>query len=203
MISQGPSICLFNKEDPQEVMASWLFAQFLLTNTTQIAYAQTEGYLPVTTKALESEEYQTYLANAGIDNDKHYSVKLAATQLLLDNIDNTFVTAVFNGSTSVRQAAGEMIEQTKKSAFRGETLDDAYMEALFDDMSAGYHLDQIQVDATKLESGDLLALPRNTAAQKLPTESVLLLCVLGLTWVIIAIYAVVSGIKRKKLSANH
>ena len=25
MISQGPSMCLFNKEDPQEVLASWLF----------------------------------------------------------------------------------------------------------------------------------------------------------------------------------
>ena len=32
MISQGPSMCLFKKEDPQEVLASWLFAQFMLTN---------------------------------------------------------------------------------------------------------------------------------------------------------------------------
>ena len=32
MISQGPSICIFNKEDPQEVLASWLFTQYLLTN---------------------------------------------------------------------------------------------------------------------------------------------------------------------------
>ena len=29
MISQGPSVCVFNKEDPQEVLASWLLAQFL------------------------------------------------------------------------------------------------------------------------------------------------------------------------------
>ncbi|MBQ6806184.1 MAG: extracellular solute-binding protein, partial [Lachnospiraceae bacterium] len=45
MISQGPSVCIFNKEDPQEVMASWLFMQYLLTNEVQIAYAQTEGYV--------------------------------------------------------------------------------------------------------------------------------------------------------------
>ena len=32
MISQGPSVCIFNKEDPGEVMASWLFTQYLLTN---------------------------------------------------------------------------------------------------------------------------------------------------------------------------
>ena len=45
MISQGPSMCVFNKEDPQEVLASWLFAQFMLTDSVQIGYAQTEGYL--------------------------------------------------------------------------------------------------------------------------------------------------------------
>ena len=36
MISQGPSVCIFNKEDPQEVLASWLFTQFLLTDQVQI-----------------------------------------------------------------------------------------------------------------------------------------------------------------------
>ncbi|MBQ1787930.1 MAG: extracellular solute-binding protein, partial [Erysipelotrichaceae bacterium] len=41
MMSQGPSLCIFNKEDPDEVLASWLFAQYLLTNEVQIAYAQT------------------------------------------------------------------------------------------------------------------------------------------------------------------
>ena len=54
MISQGPSVCVFNKDDPQEVLASWLFAQYLLTNNVQIAYSQTEGYVPVTSKAQES-----------------------------------------------------------------------------------------------------------------------------------------------------
>ena len=51
MISQGPSICIFNKDDPQEVLASWLFTQYLLTDSIQIAYSQTEGYVPVTTRA--------------------------------------------------------------------------------------------------------------------------------------------------------
>ena len=43
MISQGPSVCIFNKEDPQEVLASWLFVQYLLTDGVQISYAETEG----------------------------------------------------------------------------------------------------------------------------------------------------------------
>ncbi|WP_435370859.1 ABC transporter substrate-binding protein, partial [Faecalibaculum rodentium] len=75
MISQGPSIALFGKEDPQEVLASWLFAQYLLSNDVQLGYAKTEGYLPVTNKALASPEYQEYLSLAGTDNDEHYSVK--------------------------------------------------------------------------------------------------------------------------------
>ena len=62
MISQGPSVCVFSKSDPQEVLASWLFAQYLLTNNVQIAYSQTEGYIPVTSKAQESPAYQDYLS---------------------------------------------------------------------------------------------------------------------------------------------
>ena len=69
MISQGPSICVFNKEDPQEVLASWLFAQFLLTNDIQIAYSKTEGYIPVTDKARSCAEYKEYLALEGTDSD--------------------------------------------------------------------------------------------------------------------------------------
>ena len=61
MISQGPSMCVFNKQDPQEVLASWLFAQYLLTNDVQIAYAETEGYVPVTSKAQGDADYQDYL----------------------------------------------------------------------------------------------------------------------------------------------
>ena len=65
MISQGPSICIFNKEDPQEVLASWLFTQFLLTNEVQIPYAQTEGDVPVTSNAQQDPTYQDYLSRSG------------------------------------------------------------------------------------------------------------------------------------------
>ncbi|MDE6655845.1 MAG: extracellular solute-binding protein [Anaeroplasmataceae bacterium] len=105
MISQGPSMCLFYKEDPQEVLASWLFMQYLLTNQTQIAFAKTEGYLPVTIPAVESEDFQAYLVN-----EEEYDVKRAATQLIIDQMDHTFVTPVFNGSSLCRSASGYLIE---------------------------------------------------------------------------------------------
>ena len=103
MISQGPSLCIFNKEDPQEVLASWLFVQYLLTNDVQYSYATTEGYVPVTLKAQNSEEYREYLSYLddskvyeGEDASHVYDVKLKATKLLLDNTDNTFITPVLS-----------------------------------------------------------------------------------------------------------
>lgn len=146
MISQGPSICVFNKEDPQEVLASWLFTQFLLTNEVQVAYAQTEGYVPVTRKAQETQGYREYLSRIGEDNDTYYEVKIKATRLVLDNEKNTFVTPVFNGSTSLRNAAGQMIENTAKSTRRKEEINEEYMEKLYKDVESLYHLDQINVD---------------------------------------------------------
>ena len=174
MISQGPSVCVFNKEDPDEVMASWLFAQYLLTNEVQCAYAQTEGYVPVTSKAHESDEYQAYLDAAGTDNDLHYQVKIDATKVLLENAENTFTTPVFNGSTSLRDAAGQLVENTTKSSRRKEKIDDAYLDALFDDVSALYHLDQI---------GGTMAIGDKSALGPLPRASIILIVCLGIAWI--------------------
>ena len=188
MISQGPSICIFNKEDPQEVLASWLFAQYLLTNDVQIAYSQTEGYVPVTSKAQQSETYQDYLSRAGEDNDLYYDVKIAASKLLMENTGNTFVTPVFNGSVSLRNAAGQMIENVTKSILRKQTVDEAYMEKLFAEMTSLYRLDQIQVDGQwKMDLGPL------------PTESVILLSALAVIWLGIGGIAIIKKIKVKNL----
>ena len=173
MISQGPSVCIFNKEDPDVVLASWMFAQFLLTNETQIAYAQTEGYIPVTSKAGDSAEYRDYINRCGEDNDLYYDVKINAAKTLLENTDHTFVTPVFNGSASLRDAAGQMIENTAKAVRRKQTVDEAFMEQLFNDMVSLYHLDQIE-KGTGEEDKDL---------GPLPTPAKILLIVLVIAWV--------------------
>ena len=194
MISQGPSMCIFNKEDPQEVLASWLFLQFMLTNEVQIAYSQTEGYAPVTSKAQNSDVYQDYLSRRGEDNDLYYDVKIDATKLLLDNTENTFVTPVFNGSASLRNAAGQMIEEVNKGVRRKKTVDDAFIDELFAEMTSLYRLDQITAADGKITLGEL------------PTGAKALLWTLGLTWICIGIYVVCDEIKKKKLlkkSKNH
>ena len=109
----------------------------------QIAYSETEGYVPVTTKAQADPAYQDYLSRAGEDNNTHYQVKMDAVQLLLDHLDDTFVTAVFNGSASLRDAAGQLIEDVTKSVRRSQTVDDAYIQALYADTQSLYHLDAV------------------------------------------------------------
>ena len=193
MISQGPSICIFNKSDDGEVLASWLFAQYLLTNDVQTAYAETEGYVPVTEKAQSSEEYLDYLSRSGEDNSTHYSVKIDATKLLIENTENTFVTPVFNGSASLRSAAGQLIENVVKSSRRKETIDESYMETNFSDVTSLYRLDQIETQEASSSSGkaDLGPLPATAKA---------LLACLAAAWVLIILYVIVSGMKKKKRS---
>ena len=194
MISQGPSVCVFNKADPQEVLASWLFAQYLLTNEVQIAYAGTEGYVPVTSKAQQSEEYQDYLSRCGEDNDYYYDVKIKASNLLLDNVDNTFVTPVFNGSASLRNAAGQMVEEVTKSVRRKKEVNDAFIDNLYADVTSLYRLDQLSAegesDVGKTEFGPL------------PQTAMILLASLAAAWVLIGLYVIAGAVKKKKFSKS-
>jgi multiple sugar transport system substrate-binding protein len=185
MISQGPSLCIFNKASEMEVLASWLFAQYLLTNEVQIPYARTEGYVPVTSKAQTSPEYLDYLSRRGEDNDAYYYVKLDVTRLLMENTDNTFVTPVFNGSAALRQAAGEMIESVAKAVRSGETVDDAYMKELRSKVTSLYRLDQIR-------RSNYRELPT------LPPAAIVLLATLGATWLVLGVCLVAGVVKKQK-----
>lgn len=179
MISQGPSVCIFNKEDPEVVLASWLFMQYLLTDEVQIAYATTEGYCPVTLKAQSTEEYQEYLSSPGID-DHHYRVKIEATKLLIDNIENTFVTPVFNGSASLRSAAGQLIEEITKGERKGDDVTLEYVKDVYDKVSALYNLSPIDTNAP------------------LPATSILLLSAILVTWLGIGGHYLYGYLKKKR-----
>ena len=184
MISQGPSICIFNKPDADEVLASWLFAQYLLTNEVQIGYGKTEGYLPVTLKAQRSDEYQDYLDKSGIDTDEHYNIKIESTKLLMDNTEHTFVTPVFNGSASLRTAAGQLIEETAKGVRRNKTIDDQFFKDLYSDINSLYRLDQVGGMGVDKDLGEL------------PVASKMLIGSLITAWVGIAVYWFTIGRKK-------
>ena len=179
MISQGPSVCIFNKADSGEVLASWLFTQYLLTNDVQIAYAETEGYVPVTSKAQNSDEYREYLGIEEESGVEHYEIKLKATKLLLSNIDNTFFTPDFNGSASLRDAAGQMIENVAKSIRRKEKVDDDYFDKLYADIKALYRLEEAGSRGANAETSNA-----EDDLGRLPIASVMLIVSLVTAWAI-------------------
>ena len=189
MISQGPSLCIFNKEDAGEVMAAWLFAQYLLTNDVQIAYAQTEGYVPVTEKAQSSAVYQDYLSREGEDNEMYYNIKLRATKILIENTENTFVTPVFNGSASLRDAAGQMIEEVTKAIRRKKVVDNAFIDELYDKVKSLHRLDSIETQQADSDLGEY------------PVTAKVLVGSIAAIWVIMGGY-VVWNIAKKRLKGK-
>lgn len=190
MISQGPSICIFNKSDSGEVLASWLFAQYLLTDEVQIAYAQTEGYIPVTSKAQSSAKYQDYLSRIGENNGLYYDVKINAALLLLSHMEDTFITPVYNGSASLRDSAGALIENVVKSIRRKETVDDSYFENLYTNVSSLYRIEQTEQSVSgKKDLG------------KLPATAILLLSALFIAWLTMVSYIIIINFVKKK--KNH
>lgn len=185
MISQGPSVCIFQKADTQEVLASWLFAQFLLTDEVQIGYAMTEGYVPVTSCAQEASDYQQYLSGEGMDSVTQYPVKLDASKLLLSHTGNTFVTPVFNGSASLRDAAGQLIENVAKATRRKQTIDDKFLQKQFEEVTALYHLNPEGMGAAngKVQLGELPPMAKG------------LLITLAVAWLFIIIYLISERIR--------
>ncbi|MBQ1469152.1 MAG: ABC transporter substrate-binding protein, partial [Solobacterium sp.] len=96
-----------------------------------------------------------------------------------------FVTPVFNGSTSLRDASGQMIEDVTKSIKRKQTVDDAYIDKLFEDVTSLYRLDQISTSTGKRDLGPL------------PATVKALLYTLGITWILIIIYVLRERFKKK------
>ena len=131
-----------------------------------------------------------YLARSGEDNNEHYKIKIDAVKLMLEHVDQTFVTPVFNGSTSLRDASGQMIEEVAKGVRRGKTVDDAFIDDLFANMTSLYHLNQGNAVNTG-EKADL---------GPLPGTAVVLLIVLGCVWLIMGGYVLAQYLKAKKVS---
>ena len=145
--------------------------------------------MPVTKKARLDPAYVDYLNRAGEDNDTHYAVKLEASKILLENSEHTFVTPVFNGSASLRQAAGQLIEETCKAVRRKQSTDSAALDAIYEKVATLNHLDQIQVSAAASDLGPLSAGARA------------LLIGLGLCW--LGIISAFLLEKRKKAGKGH
>ena len=108
VISQGPSLCILKNENPQEVVASWLFVKFLTSNVEfQAAFSMASGYAPVIESVKDNEIYQQWLDKAsGYNNLQALAVKQAIAQ------NNAyFVSPAFNGSSVARDEVGLLMTQ--------------------------------------------------------------------------------------------
>ena len=108
VISQGPSICIFQKENPQEVVASWLFVKFLSTNVAfQAEFSMASGYVPVLKSVGQNPVYADYLAHADGGN---YLPALAA-KVCLEQEKAYYTSPAFNGSSVAREQVGLLISK--------------------------------------------------------------------------------------------
>ena len=106
VISQGPSLCIFKKNDSQEVLASWLFVKYLTTTVDfQAEFGMASGYVPVLENVTDNEVYANELAAA----NGYESLPLLATKVCLEQADAYYTSPAFNGSSAARDEVGKLI----------------------------------------------------------------------------------------------
>ena len=127
VISQGPSVCIFKKDNVQEVIASWLFVKYLTTTVEfQAAFSMASGYVPVIKSVTENPVYADFLANA----DGGDFVTALSTKVCLEQVDAYYTSPAFNGSSVARDQVGTLL--TKCLTLSGDNLD-AQIEEAFQD----------------------------------------------------------------------
>lgn len=108
VISQGPSLCMFKKSNPQEMAASWLFMKFLTTNLDlQAEFSSASGYAPVV-KNLDTKHdiYAEDLAQA----DGNEFLQFSCVKQCLAQENAMFVSPAFVGSSGARDEVGILIQ---------------------------------------------------------------------------------------------
>ena len=129
-ISQGPSLVLFKKDNVQEVLATWLFTQYLLTDSVQVRFAMTSGYLPVTKTAQNNEVYvNNFLSKA--DGTKKGIAATATKQAIAQN-NAYFTSEVFIGSSYARDEVGSLVSSLMqdKAAVTDELVQSYFTKAI-------------------------------------------------------------------------
>ena len=128
VISQGPSVCIFKKNNPQEVVASWLFVKYLTTSVDfQAAFSLASGYVPVLKSVADHPIYKAEVEKAnGYDN-----IAMLSAQVCLTLENAYYVSPAFNGSSAARDEVGKLIVGVFSA---DKTLDaDAIIQKAFQD----------------------------------------------------------------------
>ena len=99
MISQGPNLCLFKKQNPQEVAAAWLFAKYITTTAKhQAKFSMQNGYTCAIQSVTEDPVYSMFLDNA----DGNAFLQASCIDLTMQFKNYYYVSPAFNGSSTAR-----------------------------------------------------------------------------------------------------
>lgn len=105
VISQGPSVCIFEASE-QEVVASWLFVKYLTTCVEfQAEFSMASGYVPVLKSVGENPIYKAWLDKA---NGNDYIAALSA-KVCLEQEEAYYTSPAFNGSSTARDQVGALL----------------------------------------------------------------------------------------------
>ena len=125
VISQGPSICIFEDSD-EEMEASWLLVKYLTTNAAfQADFSIASGYVPVI-KSVEQDEIYVESAAAANGGD---GIAALSTKVCLAQANAYYTSPAFNGSSAARDQVGALLQACFKIDKNADV--DAEMDKLF------------------------------------------------------------------------
>ena len=130
VISQGPSLCIFKKanQNPQEVVASWLFVKYLTTTVEfQAEFSMASGYVPVIKSVSENETYKAFIdgANGGTN------IAALSAKVCLEQEEAYYTSPAFDGSSKARDQVGALLAKCLSANDGGDV--DAMIKKAFED----------------------------------------------------------------------
>ena len=130
IISQGPSICLFKKQNKQEVAAAWLFSKFITSNEKfQAKCSMNNGYTPAIQSIKDNTTYKNFLNRA--DGNKY--LQATAVQATMEMKDYYYVSPAFNGSSAARDEMALLLKHCfQEKPDSGKTVSQM-IESFFND----------------------------------------------------------------------
>ena len=130
VISQGPSLCIFKKanQNPQEVVASWLFVKYLTTTVEfQAEFSMASGYVPVIKSVSDNTEYKKFIdgANGGTN------IAALSAKVCLEQEEAYYTSPAFDGSSKARDQVGALLAKCLSANDGGDV--DAMIKKAFED----------------------------------------------------------------------
>ena len=130
VISQGPSLCVLQKpnQNPQEVVASWLFVKYLTTTVEfQAEFSMASGYVPVLKSVADNAAYKAFIdgANGGTN------IAALSAKVCLAQEEAYYTSPAFNGSSTARDQVGALLAKCLSAEDNGDV--DAMIKKAFDE----------------------------------------------------------------------